>query len=1231
MPRHGAYASNPLADFGRLATDQHADALRFKLDMQNQPVDAEQRQLIGNYLRDIPGLSYDAHNASIVLDPKLFDESGSINDLLVISSSNSGGEEQQFTVLVRAEIFKGGLYYDRNVTLFISNSSIEETPLETHRTLVVRNDFAFPLMLYNFSLTEPIDTALLQLSSLEQELLLQPGESVELLQLHLLNVEATFNSMLLIVSNVTTFVLPVIACSGRLHVSTQQFTLRLPTDSEYSLNLDLGTVPFAEMSRDAFIILRNDNPMPIKITNWYFKSPKSVYFQSMFRGCVPAAVTVNASLTNIPIESDKSTIFKFCGQLEPGDSAIFILSIQTYVAEESYGTLKVWTPYELIRTTVRFKASVGQLDIEQEQLQFKSCFPGKICSAVLSIRSSFLHPVHVKSVSFTRPGLRFKDFNAKGTTIGAQTLTKVGRIYFEPSAVCGSTCYIRPTADGHSIFPGHSGVAAGANSNNNLLYDGVEVRQRTELYRQFKRQLQSMSLTLHSEELPPLELEFSIAIEWPKLVQYQPLPPTPAIEVGQVQRQWITLSNPSMQPLLLDYFLSDPAYARRTQLSLPHEVIDVSSSSCYLTDRDVFSLPDAPYGGPVLLPGGATLTIPVQFSALQPDKYCTLLHVRSNLTLYEAVWLTARAVQSQFRLGNRRPGSNAPLLFEFNAELFEHCDGSLKSADGNQDEDILSSHTVMATRSFTARNAGVLPIRIAGFLIGKRPCEGYGFWVLDCQSFELGENETRKIEISFTTDFTASRVQRTLTLLTNLSYDISYQLVAQLPAESVERCAASLPRPPWEPALRNAALVVLLASFCLVLLAAVFDARAIMAQQSAYDAARYKGPVQPTFNLRNIVKMQVAEEAAAAAEAAATAAALKVEQQQKFRNGQLKELRKRTTPTNSTADKMTNTRKSKSWTAWSMDMASCEAKAAAVSTAAAAATVAVASQPKLSTSPKPSKKATQVLQVQSLTTAVRAPKKPKQTTPICATPKPKVEPVPIEVQEKRISPNSKGQQENVSPRACKVNPETPKERVLKEQNGSAKKVGKTPGRERRKEQKLTTPNGKKSTERKQRSRQLNFNGNPMPAGGASPVITPDVDTMITSPWETSSRVSFRDVLQTKPLPAIDNGLNWDPAASDLASSQLGPIGSRKSLPPAPVASLYQPIHQPEATTSSNTSIRSLFDNSKSDLNMDLPALNGKSIKLFYSHILIPLFILLQIFVATCMNGSSRIRSGSAAS
>ncbi|XP_017049796.1 transmembrane protein 131 homolog [Drosophila ficusphila] len=1150
LPRHTPYARNPLADFGRVATLNSPDALQFKLDVRND----ESSLLFGRYLRQIPGLSFDSNKTTIVLDPRLFEGSEPINDLLVISSNQSSSSletDQPFTVLVRAEIFQGGLHFDVNVTKFVTNSAEggDGPPLERKRSLVVRNSFEMPLVLFNVSLSDPVDESILEVELVgDRRILLQPGESVELLRLNLLNEQVPFKSFLRIETNVTVFNIPLVSCSGLLHVSTQPFVLKLlPKEEEaYNLELDLGTVPFAEMSHDGYVILRNDNPTPVKISNWYFKHPKTVYSRSTFLGCRSSEEPIN--MGNI------TQFWRLCTELGAGDSAVFKVAIQTYEAEATFGTLKVWTPHEVIRVRVKFEASVGQLEIEQEQLNFKNCFPGKMCSAVLSIRSSFTQSVHVKSISFALPvGLRFKDFNAKGTTIAPQTLTKVGRIYFEPAAVCRDQCYIKESTNDQAIFPSVPGGGDGNGGviNNNLLYDGVELRQRTELFRKLRRQMSSVSLTLHSDELPPLELDFSIPIEWPKLVQFQPIPPTPAIEVGQVQRQWITLSNPSQNPIVLDYYLSDPVFARRTQLSLPHEVIDVSSTSCYLTDREVFSLPNA--GDPILLPGGSSLNIPITFSAQLPEKYCTLLHVRSNLTLYEAVWLQARAVQSQFRFGNRRPGSASPLLFEMTTDQFQGCEA------GNG--------AVVATRSFTARNSGIIPMRIEGFLIGSLPCEDFGFKVMDCEGFDLGENETRKVEISFSTDFTSSRVKRSLTLLTNLTYDISYVLLAQLPAESVELCASHLVRPAWESSLKNAALVVLLASFGLVLVAAVFDAKAIMTQQSAYDAARNKGPLQPTFNLRNIVKLQ-AEEAAAKAEA--------VQQQQKARNGQLKELRKRTVLNATSKSKSSKS----SWSPWNMDMnalskhlqKSKPKTVASTPVTPPPAAVAAAPPPE----PKPVKKSsTPSPQAAAAQVPVRPQKKVKPTSAVAPVPsKPKPEPSTpvVEQYEKPLAKSSPPQQENISPKPNKA----PEPRVLKEQNGSAKKMGKTPGRERererRKEQKLTNGSGAgvgfKKPERKQRQK-LNFG---QTTNSASPPASPDALKCISTPWETSSGVSFRDALQTQQFAPTSNGLVWGQGSS---SSDLGSIGdSRKNPTPPMMSSLWEPL--------SATANNSLFANGEVD-------------------------------------------------
>lgn len=102
-------------------------------------------------------------------------------------------------------------------------------------------------------------------------------------------------------------------------------------------------------------------------------------------------------------------------------------------------------------------------------------------------------------------------------------------------------------------------------------------------------------------------------------------------------------------------------------------------------------------------------------------------------------------------------------------------------------------------------------------------CEGYGFKVLNCGSFSLEPNATRKIEIAFTPDFTLSRVERSLLIRTSLGLEsgdnehqdherglVKFNLLTTLPAHMLEVCAATLTRPSWEGSLQSTATVLTL-------------------------------------------------------------------------------------------------------------------------------------------------------------------------------------------------------------------------------------------------------------------------------------------------------------------------------------------------------------------------------------------------------------------------------------
>lgn len=135
-------------------------------------------------------------------------------------------------------------------------------------------------------------------------------------------------------------------------------------------------------------------------------------------------------------------------------------------------------------------------------------------------------------------------------------------------------------------------------------------------------------------------------------------------------------------------------------------------------------------------------------------------------------------------------------------------------------------------------------------------CEGYGFKVLNCIPFKLSPNATKRIEIVFTPDFTLSRIERKLLVLTSMGPDggnvengvVILNLLATLPAHSLDSCALALARPLWEHSLQWAAF-----SISCILLVFVFATSFIEADRilrGALTGYLKKSPLQPPLDLR---------------------------------------------------------------------------------------------------------------------------------------------------------------------------------------------------------------------------------------------------------------------------------------------------------------------------------------------------------------------------------------------
>lgn len=167
-------------------------------------------------------------------------------------------------------------------------------------------------------------------------------------------------------------------------------------------------------------------------------------------------------------------------------------------------------------------------------------------------------------------------------------------------------------------------------------------------------------------------------------------------------------------------------------------------------------------------------------------------------------------------------------------------------------------------RSFTARNTGELPIDIHGFYISGLLCEGYGFKVLNCGPFKLNPNATKKIEIAFTPDFTLSRIERELLILTSLGAEstdaengnengmVRLSLLTTVPSHTLESCATVLIRPNWERAVQCAAISLSCILLMCILAVSFLEADRIL--RGALATLSRTSPVQPPLDLRQLTQ-----------------------------------------------------------------------------------------------------------------------------------------------------------------------------------------------------------------------------------------------------------------------------------------------------------------------------------------------------------------------------------------
>ncbi|XP_033217734.1 transmembrane protein 131 isoform X2 [Belonocnema kinseyi] len=772
---------------------------------------------------------------------------------LMIKGIGPGGSSQKLAIPWIAEVLQGGLQVNASVAHYCSPHSSQP------RNFSVVNKFKRPLAITDVSLSSEA-MPLFKINNFIPKIL-QPGQKETIFSLLLTQNKKSENlqleSSILIHSNVSTTEVPLLSYNGKLR--------KIIPGEKYS---DKGTMNFGTVGsgteNEGIFALENQNPVNIELHGWGVNMPGAVLelmgcqhsptglFNKGYRNITACSITGNQSI-------------------KPGYLAIFKIKVKTPSVEEDtiFGDVFVRTTYERLTVPVFMRVAHGRISLKK--LTFTDCFPGSVCTQQLKVHSTFSRPMEVTIVAPVQTDNRVKYIPLEETRVPViwKGENHIGSIKIDTAVSCKQQCYLGlslNTTVGSQWLNTVSLPSHTRDSDLNLLNTHY-----TRYLNYTGGNWDNVTMQLDTTEVRGHKFYLNIKPYWPSLlVNFSSLKNKslsfPLTQVGNTSYKTIKLHNPSSSPLLL-HLVMDWSYPQGSRLyhSLPNKFkpvcLDCPATmpgefkiEALQSERDLFekewSITTAPQTLPLLLQPNETRDVQVSYTPPSDCLSAGLLYIRNNITILEVMRLVGRGAFAQFKFGNRKPGSATPLLFELAEKHLKDCerDRSRRNPIPN----------LTVKRSFTARNTGEVPIEIFGFYISGVSCEGYGFKVLNCEPFKLGPNDTKKIEIAYTPDFTLSRIERELLIITSLGggevpdvYEngiVRLSLLTTVPSRRLESCAEVLARPTWESALQWSAVSLLFVLLACVLAISFLEADRIL--RGVLVTLTRGNPVQPPLDLR---------------------------------------------------------------------------------------------------------------------------------------------------------------------------------------------------------------------------------------------------------------------------------------------------------------------------------------------------------------------------------------------
>jgi hypothetical protein len=401
FPFPGIYSKIPFIDLGVVGNSNQTFKYNFNLinsgnrfvDIKNWQIESDDTSLIDSITLNLQRYTRNENIADrLTMEIDWHKIKGAIKYIygtIVINATvfddNYGGEQKSYAYIYKipfaGQIIKGHIDYNRtNVSFFVGSagsSGTQQLPLV--RDFNLKNQFDVPLSVT--SLNVPDNCSQYFLIDGFKPVILLPGDLKTLFKIsmrepktndnHLItnnNHKLTTESLIKLTTNVSVYDIPIVTYASLLRrVVPFDAVGENPADGVDEKEINFGILPVSTFG-EMLVTFINDNPIAIAIKEWHGTFNGAAAISTIPRGCG------RADTDSYKLNSQMEFLM-LCDVLQPGDMIVFQVSVLSDNVGTYNGKLLVKTDYEELVTPIKFTTAMGRLELLQDQLQFKDCFP----------------------------------------------------------------------------------------------------------------------------------------------------------------------------------------------------------------------------------------------------------------------------------------------------------------------------------------------------------------------------------------------------------------------------------------------------------------------------------------------------------------------------------------------------------------------------------------------------------------------------------------------------------------------------------------------------------------------------------------------------------------------------------------------------------------------------------------------------------------------------------------